>query len=167
VLLDCICKLINSMALSPFFERPAVLQLVKNCPAFYETRRFITAFTIALHLSLPWARSIHSIPPHPTSLGSILILSSHLRLCLPIGLYPSGFLTNVLYAFIFFAFVLRGLPISSSLTWSFWLYFAKSSYRLWGSPLCSLPSLLSRHPSSVQTFPLHSVLKHPEFMFLP
>ena len=45
-------------------------------------RRFITAFTSARHLSLSWASSIQSIPPHPTFWRSILILSSHLRLSL-------------------------------------------------------------------------------------
>jgi hypothetical protein len=38
--------------------------------------KFITAFTSACHLSLSWARLIQSIPPHPTSWRSILILSS-------------------------------------------------------------------------------------------
>jgi hypothetical protein len=38
-----------------------------------------------LHWSLPWARSIQSIPSHPISLRSILILSSYLRLGLPSG----------------------------------------------------------------------------------
>ena len=37
------------------------------------------------------------IPPHPTSWRSILILSTHLRLGLPSGLFPSGFPTNTLY----------------------------------------------------------------------
>jgi hypothetical protein len=32
------------------------------------SRRFITAFTRADHLSLSWARPIQSTPPHPTSL---------------------------------------------------------------------------------------------------
>ena len=72
-------------------------QLVKKFPAFYGTRRFITAFTSARHLSLSWANSIHSIPPHPTSWRSILILSSHLRLGLPSSLFPSGFPTKTLY----------------------------------------------------------------------
>jgi hypothetical protein len=36
-------------------------------------------FTRALHWSLSWARSIQSIPSHPISLRSILILSTHLQ----------------------------------------------------------------------------------------
>jgi hypothetical protein len=43
------------------------LQLIKNFPSFYGTRRFITAFTTARHLSLSQASPIQSIPPHPTS----------------------------------------------------------------------------------------------------
>ena len=39
-------------------------QLVKKFPTFHRTRRFITAFTNARHLSLSWASSIQSIPPH-------------------------------------------------------------------------------------------------------
>ena len=58
------------------------------------SRRFITAFTSARHLYLSWARSIQSIPPHPTSWRYILILSYHLRLGLPSGLFPSGFLAK-------------------------------------------------------------------------
>ena len=34
------------------FEKPTGFQLVKKFPAFYGTRRFITAFTSARHLSL-------------------------------------------------------------------------------------------------------------------
>ena len=48
-------------------------QLVRKFPTFYETRRFITEFTTASHLSLPCARSMESMPTHPTSWNSILI----------------------------------------------------------------------------------------------
>jgi len=78
-------------------EKLTGLQLVKKFPAFYGTRRFITAFTSAINLSLSWASSIQSIPQHPTSWRSILILSSHLPLGLPSSLLPSGFPTKVLY----------------------------------------------------------------------
>jgi len=36
-----------------FLEKLAGFQLVKKFPAFYGTRRFITAFTSPHHLSLP------------------------------------------------------------------------------------------------------------------
>jgi hypothetical protein len=65
-------------------EKLTGLQLVKKFPAFYGTRRYSTALTSVHHLSLPCASSIQSIPPHPTSWRSILIiLSSHLLLGLP------------------------------------------------------------------------------------
>ena len=78
-------------------EKLIGFQLVKKFPTFYGTQRFITIFTSACHLSLSWASSIPSVPPHPTSWSSILILSSHLCLCLPSGLFPSGFPTKTLY----------------------------------------------------------------------
>jgi hypothetical protein len=78
-------------------EKLTGFQLVKKFPTFYETRKFITAFTSARHLSLSWASSIQSATSHPTSLKCISILSSHLRLGLPSGLFPSGFPTKTLY----------------------------------------------------------------------
>jgi hypothetical protein len=77
-------------------EKLPIVQLLKNFPEFYGNRRFITVFTRALHWPLPWSRSIQSIPPYPTSLRSILILSPLLCLDLPSGLFPSGFPTNIL-----------------------------------------------------------------------
>jgi len=68
----------------------------QEIPRIFGTRRFITVLTSARHLSLSWANSIQSPIPPPTSWTSILILSSHLRLGLPIGLFPSGFHTRTL-----------------------------------------------------------------------
>ena len=79
-------------------EKLTGLQLVKKFPAFYGTRRFVTALTSVRQLSLSWASPIHSIYPHPTSWRSVLILSTHLRLGLLIGLLPSDFPTKTLYA---------------------------------------------------------------------
>ena len=54
--------------------------------------------------------------PHPTSWRSILILSSHLRLGLPSGLFPSGFPTETLHATLLPPYVPHAPPIS--LIWS-------------------------------------------------
>ena len=78
-------------------EKLTGLQLVKKFTAFHGTRRFITALTSVRHLSLSWVSPVQSIYPHPTSRRSILILSTHLRLGLPSGLFPSGFPTKNLY----------------------------------------------------------------------
>jgi len=66
----------------------------QQIPRIFETRRFITVFKSSRHLSLSWANSIQSPKPPPTSWRSILILSYHLRLGLPDGLFPSGFPTR-------------------------------------------------------------------------
>jgi hypothetical protein len=78
-------------------EKLTGLFLVTKFPTFYGTRSFITTFTSARQLSLSWTSPIQSIPPQPTSWRSILILSSHLRLGLPCGLFPSGLPTKPLY----------------------------------------------------------------------
>ena len=96
----CIC-ICNACLLTPWcrvlLEKLTGLQLVKKFPAFNRTRRFITALTSVRQLSLSWVSPIQPIYPHPTSWRSILILSTHLRLGLLSGLYPSGFPTKTLY----------------------------------------------------------------------
>jgi hypothetical protein len=81
-----------SMEQSPFWEanRFTASQVI------VKPRRFITAFTSELHLSVCWTSSIQSILRHPTSWRSILILSSYLSLGLTSGLFPSGFPTKTL-----------------------------------------------------------------------
>ena len=78
-------------------EKQTGLQLVKKFPAFYGTRRVISVLTSVRHLSLSWASPIQSTYPHLTSWRSILILSTHLHLDLPSGLFPFGFPTKNLY----------------------------------------------------------------------
>jgi hypothetical protein len=82
---------------SSVLEKLTGLQLVTKFPTFYGTRKFITAFKSARHLSQSLASSVQSISPHPTSRRSILLLPSHLCLGLSSGLFPSGFLIKNLY----------------------------------------------------------------------
>jgi hypothetical protein len=69
----------------------------QKIPRIFGTRRFLIVPTSARHLSLSWAESIQSPQLPPTSWSSILLLSSHLRLGLPNGFFPSGFPTRTLY----------------------------------------------------------------------
>ena len=90
-------------------EQLTGLQLVKKFPAFHGTRRFIIALTRVRHLSLSWASLIQSIYPHPTSWRFFVILSTHLRLGLPSGHFPSGFPIKTLYT-----------PLSSTIRAACW-----------------------------------------------
>ena len=109
------------------FEKLTGLQQVKKFPAFYGTRRFITALTSARHLSLSWANSIQSTHPHPTSRRSIPILSSHLRLGLPSGLLPSSSPTKTLYTPLPSPYALHAPPISFFLILSPAQYWVRST----------------------------------------
>jgi hypothetical protein len=71
----------------------------------------------ARHLSLCWARSIQCIPHHLSSWRSILILSYHLRLGLPI-VFPSGFSTKTLCTPLLSPNVLHAPPILFFSIWS-------------------------------------------------
>jgi hypothetical protein len=79
---------------------------LQRCAAPWGTRTHVA--TLCLQSSPPVP--IQSTSPYPICPRSILILSTHLRLGLPSGLFPSDFPTNNLY-------VLHAPPISSSSTW--------------------------------------------------
>ena len=68
----------------------------QEIPRIFGTRKFITVLTSARHLPLPRANSIQSPKPPPTSWSYVLMSSSHLRLGLPNGLFPSGFPTRTM-----------------------------------------------------------------------
>jgi hypothetical protein len=83
-------------------REPVVMQPLRNSPAFYETHRFITAFTIAIH----WSLSLAQTNPVNTVLSYVskihLSIINPPSLSFPSGLVPSSFLTNNLYALLFF-----------------------------------------------------------------
>ena len=81
-----------------FLENVRSPQVVTKPVAFYETQGLIAVFISTWHQSLSWARSIQSMPSHPTTWRSILILSSHLCWGLPAGLVPSGLPSKTLHA---------------------------------------------------------------------
>jgi hypothetical protein len=81
----------------------------------------VTVCTWTRHLSLSWARLIHCTLFRTVYLISSLVIGSILWLGIPSAFFPSGFRTKILYAFLFFPYVLHALPISFS--WLFLYYF--------------------------------------------
>jgi hypothetical protein len=73
----------------PFRKFPAILRNVKVDHRVHKSPPLVPI--------LSQFDPIHTIPSY---LRSILILSTHLHLGLPSGLFPSGFPTNILYAFL-------------------------------------------------------------------
>ena len=80
-----------------FLEKLKFPRLIWEFTAFYGTHWFIAAFTRVNHLLLSLTRSIQSMLPNPTSLSSILILSSHLRVDLSGCLFHSDIPTTTQY----------------------------------------------------------------------
>jgi hypothetical protein len=143
---------------SRVLQKLTVTQQVKNISIFYGTRRFITVFTRARHWSLSWVRRIQWKHSKTISLRFILILSFHLHLGLPSGLFPSGFPSQIFMHFSSLPRVLNAPPMPSSLTWlpnNIW----------WSEQLLKLlimqSSPASRHflPLRSKYSPQHPVLK--------
>ena len=80
VLLEKLTGSAASQEIARTLWNPKVYQRIHKCPP-----------------SVPILSKLHPVSPRPTSRRSILILSSHLRLGLPNGLFPSVFPTRTLY----------------------------------------------------------------------
>jgi hypothetical protein len=95
------------------------VQSLNSLPALYGTRKFIAA---CVHKSFPLVpilsqtSPVQSIPPHPISARSILMLSTYLRLGFRSGIFPSGFNTRNLYA-VHFSLHSRYVPCTPQPPW--------------------------------------------------
>ena len=82
---------------SRVLEKLTGSQQVKKIPTFMEPEGSLPHLQVPATCPYPEPARTRPWPPHPTSWRSILILSSHLCLGLPRGLFPSSFSTKSLY----------------------------------------------------------------------
>jgi hypothetical protein len=120
--------------------------------------------------SLPWSQEpattrIQSTHSHTISQRSILILSSHLRLDLPRGIFPSIFRTKILYALLIFpmrATCLAHLILIDLITL---IIFCEGSTNYKAPHYAVFSGLLSLIRLGSKYSPKNFVLKHPQSVY--
>ena len=105
-------------------------------------------------------------PPHPTSWRFNLILSSHLRLGLPSGLFPSGIPSYTLYTPLLSPMRATCPPISFLSILSPAQYSVSSTDHK-APHYVIFSTLLLPRPSQAQIFPSTPCSQHPQPTFLP
>jgi len=105
--------------------------------------------------------------PYPTSCRSILILSSHLRLGLQIGFFPTGFPTKSLYTPLLSTnrATCPGNSHSSSCDHPKNIWLAAQIIKFLTMRFSPLPCYLV--PLTPKYLPQHPILQHPKPIFLP
>ena len=148
--------LTNSIEQSPSWEAN-LFSASHEVPNIYGTWRYITAFTRACHMPLFWARSIQSMPTHPTFWISNLILGMP---GFPSCLFPSCACTPSVPHLCY-------MPCPS-----FFSRFYHLNNNGWGMQIikllimcASLPHYLV--PPRTKYLPQHFILKQPQPTFLP
>ena len=106
------------------------------------------------------------MPPHPTSSRSVFILSSHLCLALPSGLFPSGFPTKTLYTLLLSP-IRVSCPAHLILLNFITRTILSEEYTSLSSSLCIFFNLLSLVPLRPKYSPQHPILKRPQPTFPP
>ena len=101
----------------------------RNSPHFTEPNGSIPHSQEPVTLSLSWGTSIQSMPSHPASLRSILILSLHLCLGLSRDLLLSGFPTKLLCASLISPCVLHALQRATN------IFVENCQWKTWTWPL--------------------------------
>jgi hypothetical protein len=153
--------LINSMVQDILWKVDSHSACQRIAAFFYGTLRFITLFTETRHMTFSWASRIQLAPSIPFSLRSILMLSSHLRLGLPVVPYLQASQPKPCKLF----YRARECYMSVHLIHLDLINLAilDEEYRLWRSSL-QYPRFVL-HPFRSKYPPQHSVLKNPQSTF--